>query len=124
MALAKEMISAGVQSHRAQATNGTVSVGLTAAGDSLATALALPSAVNVISTAAASTGARLPVGDLGDCVTVRNNGANAVLVYPPTAAGVVNALTAGAGFSVAAGRTADFRCVSGNGVNWIAMLSA
>ena len=84
----------------------SVSSNLTAAGATLATATALPSMFNRVGTAAASTGVRLPEVDLGVIVTVRNDGANAVLVYPPTSSGVINALAAGAGFSLAAGSTA------------------
>jgi hypothetical protein len=124
MALTKEMISAGVQSHRASAITGTVRTGLTAAGTTIADAAAIPAAVNVFGTVAASTGAILPRGDIGDCVTVRNGGANALLVYPPSATGVINALSAGAGFSMATGKNCDFRCVSADGLTWIAVLSA
>lgn len=124
MALIKQMVSAGIQSHRAQATLGSVATGLTAAGTNLATGLALKSAVNVFGTVAASTGAVLPVAGLSDEVVVNNGGANALLVYPATAAGTVGAGGAGVGFSVAAGKTASFKCVSTSGLVWIALLSA
>lgn len=58
--------------------------GLTAVGTNRATSLALTKAVNVISTAAASTGVTLPsaatVG-IGGKVVVFNNGANPIKVY-------------------------------------------
>lgn len=124
MALIKEMVGTGVQSHRAQAINGSVATALTGAGTTLATGLVLKSAVNVFGTAAAGTGAVLPLAGLSDEVMVNNGGANALLVYPPAAAGTVGAGAAGAGFSVAAGKTAVFKCVSTNGLVWVALLSA
>jgi hypothetical protein len=99
--------------------------GLVAAGSSNADALQLSADAdfNVVGTAAASTGVRLPTpGGVGDAVLVYNRGANAVLVYPQ-AGGAVNALTATTGgFSVAAGGRAVFTCW--DGTNWCAVLSA
>lgn len=124
MALIKEMVGAGIQSHRAQATLGSVATALTGAGTNLATGLALKSAVNVFSTTAAGTGAVLPASTLSSEVVVNNGGASALLVYPPTAAGTVGVGGAGVGFSVGVGKTAAFKCVSTNGLVWIALLSA
>jgi hypothetical protein len=124
MALTEQMVSSGIQSHRAQAINGFVATGLTSAGTGLADALALPAAINVFGTVAASSGARLPRAEAGDTVTVRNGGANALLVYPATAAGVINALSAGAGFSMATGKNAQFVCTSTTAQTWAVVLSA
>lgn len=58
--------------------------GLTAAGTDRATALALTKAVNVIGTAAASTGVVLPAAatvGIGGKVVIFHNGANAIKVY-------------------------------------------
>lgn len=66
------------------AAHKSVATGLTAAGTNQATALVLSKDVNVIGTAAASTGAVLPsvatVG-VGASVEVFNDGANAIKVY-------------------------------------------
>lgn len=62
----------------------SVASGLTAAGTNRATALALSKDINVIGTAAASTGVVLPASatvGIGGKVTVFNNGANAITVY-------------------------------------------
>ena len=64
--------------------NQGVDAGLTAAGTTRADALALTKAINVVGTAAASTGVVLPsaatVG-IGGSVIVFNDGANAIKVY-------------------------------------------
>lgn len=107
------------------ASESVISGGLTAAGTTNADALQLSADadINVITTAAASTGVKLPApAGIGDEVVVFNRGANACLVYPQVG-GQINALTATtAGFSVAAGGRAVFVCH--NGTDWFALLSA
>jgi hypothetical protein len=72
----------------------SIDTGLVAAGNSAGTALALVSTTNLIATAAASTGVRLPAAVApGAMVRVLNGGANAISVYPPTG-GKVNGTTA------------------------------
>lgn len=116
------VVRAGTWASNAQSR---VASGLTAAGANATNALILSADadINVIGTAAASTGVRLPVpGGRGDTVVVYNRGANAALVYPQPG-GQVNALTATtAGFSVAANARAVFVCW--NGKDWMALLSA
>jgi hypothetical protein len=90
--------------------------GLTAAGSTLATALPLNAQINIVSTAAASTGVSLPPNAaVGTEVFVANLGANAMNVYPATAAGVINGGSAGAAVSLAvtsyATRSREFVCV-------------
>lgn len=60
----------------------SVADGLSAAGTTQATGTQLTSAFNTISTAAAGSGVNLPQFTPGLSVTVVNNGANALLVYP------------------------------------------
>lgn len=95
---------------------------LTALGTTLATALQLIAYVNRISTAAASTGVSLPNNNfaLGTEVKVRNDGANAITVYPATAGGKINGGSAGAGVSVAAASSRIFVQTS-VADNWIAV---
>jgi 2-keto-3-deoxy-6-phosphogluconate aldolase len=79
-----------------------VATGLTATGSNLAGALVLNAAVNVVSTAAASTGVSLPANATpGTMIYVLNQGANALAVYPATATGTINAGSAGAAISLA-----------------------
>lgn len=76
--------------------------GLTAAGSTLGTALALNARTNVVGTVAASTGVALPAGaPVGDIVFVSNGGANALSVYPATSSGTINGGSAGAAVSLA-----------------------
>lgn len=56
---------------------------ITAAGTTQATAAVLTTDLNYVATAAAGSGVILPIGEIGKTVTVFNNGANALLVYPP-----------------------------------------
>lgn len=82
--------------------NESFATGLTAAGNSLATALPLNARTNIVATAAASTGVSLPAGAaVGDIVFVSNNGANALSVYPATSTGTINGGSAGAAVSLA-----------------------
>lgn len=92
--------------------------GLTAAGTNLATALQLTARFNVIGTAAASTGVRLPRGipQIGE-IRVVNRGANTITVYPPTSAGKINGGSAGAGVTLATNASLDF-VSDGNGNFW------
>ena len=94
---------------------------LTAAGSTIADALALTSFVNLVGTAAASTGVKLPVDcPIGQTVYVSNNGANAVRVYAQSSQ-TINTSNAGAtGVSVAT--TQALQCVRQSATNWIALL--
>lgn len=115
------LIGLGSSAGLTAAICGSASTGLTAAGSTQATALLLPSEINNVTTAAASTGVRLPPGQTGAFVVVRNGGANAVLVYPATG-GAINALATNAGYSVAAGSTALLFGVSDT--LWVALAAA
>jgi hypothetical protein len=58
-------------------------VGLAATGTTAATALGLKNvATNVVATTPSGTGVRLPHALVGSRITVANNGANALLIYP------------------------------------------
>ena len=65
---------------------GDVGNTLTAAGSSASDALALSAVHNRVSTTAASTGVKLPTAEAGAIVTVANDGANSLTVYPQTGA--------------------------------------
>ena len=114
MPLASTLIAAGL--HTTQISPGSVAVGLTAAGASQATALVLRDEVNIIGTAAASTGVLLPQSGVGDDIAVVNGGANAVLVYPPVGH-QINNLAANAGYSLAVAKAA--RCLRVSETRWV-----
>jgi hypothetical protein len=82
---------------------------ITAAGSSISDAASLSGAVNIITTAAASSGVKLP--DLGGpmcVVAVVNKGANTVNVYPPSSSGSINGGSAGAAVTIATNKAAVF----------------
>jgi len=113
-------IASSLPGQVAQNIVGSVTSALTATGTNLATSLTLPSAVNQITTTAASTGVSLQAGELpGTDVWVYNGGANALLVYTPTGE-TVNA--AAASLSVAAGKGAIFKKISNTA--WMGVLTA
>ena len=65
-----------------------IAVGLTAAGTTQATGLVLGKDINVVATTAANTGVVLPIAVAGMTVTVINEGANTLNVYPATNASI------------------------------------
>ena len=82
MALATDIMKGGFSAGQAKAIGGQVSSAITAAGTVITDATDLVTSVNVITTAAASTGVQLPSCEICDEVEILNLGANAVKVYP------------------------------------------
>jgi hypothetical protein len=100
----KKLMGCGMPAQEAANAGFSVATGLTAAGSTQGTALQLTSKVNIITTAAASTGVRLPPASVTDIdfVVVTNSGANTLAIYPSTgeqlgALGANAALNTGAG---------------------------
>lgn len=94
----------------------TVGTALVAAGTVQADALAITADVNVIGTAAAGTGVRLPTGKkIGSRMVIKNRGANTANIFPATG-GTVNAGAANAAITVAAAAVVELIQVSTN--NW------
>lgn len=118
--IVSQVLGSGVPPLTAQAIGGDGRTGLTAVGATQATALQLPASQNQISTAAAGTGAKLPPIESGSEIWVRNDGANAALIYPFEAAGVT--VNGGASFSVGAAKTTVFKAFSSTA--WFAVLTA
>lgn len=119
------LMGSGCPALQAQASVGIPATGLTAAGSTQGTALALPSDFSVFSTVGASTGTVLPATgpqcNLGDSFIVINHGANSLSVYPPVGGKIANGTT-NAAFAVAATKTAYFTSLGGG--NFAASLSA
>ncbi len=91
----------------ALAVVGTVA-SITATGSASTDAAAIGAVTNYTGSTGASQGVILPAGNAGDRITVAVQGANSVLVYPPSGARI-NALTVTTGaFTVATNRAADF----------------
>ena len=105
-----------------QITSGDLTNSITAAGATQATATAIYSEVNIVTTAAAATGVLLPSNRAaGDQLEVANLGANALAVYPPVGSAIGTGAT-NAAFSVPVSKTCLFRQVTST--LWIQNLSA
>lgn len=91
-------------------------------GGGQAGATVLTGDINVVSTvASAADSVQLPTAEAGREVTVVNNSANALAVFPALG-DKINALSVNAVLSVAAGKTATF--VSAAALQWFALVSA
>lgn len=105
---------------------GGATSGITAyAGGGAASATQLTTGVNIVGTCATTADSvKLPlVGAIGSTIVVRNNGAAACAVFPPTG-GAINGGSADAAFSVTNAKTGTFVCASADGLTWVATLSA
>lgn len=122
MATAIDIMRGGHSAMGARAINGQVQSAISAAGTTIATATDLTASINVVTTAAASSGVQLQNGEIGDSVDILNLGANAVTVYPDTTSSRINALSAGTGFLLATNTAAHL--VKFTSTRWIAFLSA
>ena len=122
MALARNIMKGGWSAGNAKAVNGSIATGLTAAGTTLATALALTADTNVLGTVASGSGVSLPSAELGDSCEVYNGGANAVTVYPDTTSVQINGLGVGNGFLLATNTMCYARRVTAT--RWVVNLSA
>lgn len=102
-----------------------VATGLTAAGTTIADALALTSAINVVGTAASGTGVKLPSStSIGAEVVVQNLGANDLEVYPPAADGVINGAAAGTAITLATATKVVGRFTRTSATTWLATVAA
>lgn len=113
MPIAKNLMGSGCAGGLARRITGGVTTSLTAAGSAQTDALAITDDINIVTTAAASTGVRLR-SDLisGDSQEVVNYGANTLNVYPPTG-GKINNGSANAAVTVAANASAIYTCING-----------
>lgn len=116
MVFPSRLMGSGVAASPAQEICGRVLDNQTATGTTQANALLVTASHVVVTTTAAGTGVRLPAPEAGAQMTVKNLGANALLVYPAVG-GKINALATNAGFSIAADGQARF--VGRNGVDWV-----
>ena len=107
------IMAAGISAGAVNQICGDVVTGILAAGTTNANATALSASINIVSSASASTGVKLPHVERGALIEVYNQGLNAILVYPPASAKIDALTTTSAGFSVGAGKAARFRAVSG-----------
>ena len=122
MALAKEIMQAGVSAGTARALQGQVSSSVSAAGTTRGTATALTKSINYIGTCAAGAGVSLPAMGPNESVIVYNGGANACIVYPPSATVGINQVAVGTGITL--GTNTMLRVFGRNTTQYLAMLSA
>lgn len=103
MALALELVRAGLSANQAKGVGGQVQAAVSGAGTTLATATALTSGVSVVTTCADGAGVRLADMEIGDSQEILNLvSGNACRVYPPTTSDRINQLTAGSAFLLGA----------------------
>ena len=94
---------------------------LTASGTTIADALTLTSFINLVGTAAASSGVRLPITcPIGQVVYIANNGANAVRVYAQSSQTMNTSIAGATGVSVAT--TQAVQCIRQSATNWVVLL--
>lgn len=115
MALATEIMGGGLSAGQAQAINGQ-GASIAGAGSTQATATAVNVSNAIITGADGSVGVILPAGQVGDNVTLFNNSASTLKVYPPVGAAIAVPGTglgsANAAFSHLTYKTVTYRCQS------------
>lgn len=117
-----KMMGAGLAPLTALQIGGDFQGGVTAAGATQGTATAIFADNVVVSNVATGTGVILPSNrQPSDDLFVINQGANALLVYPPVG-GTIGLGATNAGLSVPSGKTAHFVAISATG--WAAVVSA
>ncbi len=121
-ALAKDITLGGTSAMSAQAINGRVATGLTAAGTVITDALDLLATVNVVSTVGSGSGVQLYSMQIGDEMEVYNAGANPLKVYPDSSTVAINQLSVGVAMSLPINTACKYRKVSSTQI--IAFLSA
>ena len=89
MAFPSRVLGSGTSGGQTQAICGDVSASVTATGTTAVDAASVSAVVTRVSTAAAGTGVKLPPAEVGAMMVVRNDGANALAVYPSTG-GTIN----------------------------------
>ena len=122
MALARNIMKGGWSAGNAKAVNGAIATGLTAAGTTIADALALTADTNVIGTCASGAGVKVASAEIGDSQEIYNGGANSCKVYPDTTSVQFNALGNGNAFLLGTNTTCYCRRITST--RWIVNLSA
>lgn len=92
--IARELLGAGLPVSAINALSGSRSTAVTAAGGTQATATALNSSINIVTTCAiGANGVILPSFDVADTITVVNATAANLSVYPPVGGAISGAST-------------------------------
>lgn len=117
--LAEQVLASGVSPITTSAICGTGG-NVTALGANQATAAQLPNANNVINSAAAATGVRLPPANPGSEVWLYNTSGQTVSIYPFEAAGVT--VNGAASITLATAKALVLKCFTGSA--WASLLTA
>jgi hypothetical protein len=130
MSLLTDLIGLGLPPEQASVLNSQTlssatalssSGSLTAAGSTITDALALTSFVNLVGTAAASTGVKLPIDcPIGQCVYIANNGANSIKVYAQSSQTINTSIAGATGTTVT--NLQAVQCVRQSATNWIVLV--
>ena len=115
MAFPSRVQGAGQSGGATTAICGDVASALPATGSSATDALQLSAVVSRVSSAAASTGVKLPAPEAGAMMVVRNDGANTITVYPPTG----STINGSASNTIAAGKADLYFGTSGT--TWVSL---
>jgi hypothetical protein len=120
-----QLMGAGFSPGQASAlVSSSATSAISAAGTTLGTATALTTSINLVSTAVAGAGVKLPTGyTTNDAVAVFNDNTGASFyVYPPTSTQQINQLAVGIGMLLATNTSCIFIKVSTT--RWVANLSS
>lgn len=130
MSLLTDLIGLGLPPEQANVLNSQTlssatalssSGSLTAAGSTITDALALTSFVNLVGTAALSTGVKLPIDcPVGQCVYIANNGANSIKVYAQSSQTINTSIVGATGTTVT--NLQAVQCVRQSATNWIVLV--
>lgn len=121
MALAREIMGGGFSAVGADAIQGGANLTISAAGTTQATATAITTSNNFVTTVGAGAGVILPAVQQGDWLIIYNSGANALSIYPPVG-GKINQLSTNAAMTLATNTNVIFFCFSST--QFVAHLSA
>lgn len=91
----------------------SATVAVTAAGTDQAGATSLTKTYNIVTTATADQGVKLPSAATGKQISVVNATTASIKLYPATSE-TINSLSANAAKSIPAGATVDLVCISGS----------
>lgn len=118
MPIPSRILGAGTSGGQTQAIAGTSQTGLTATGSTAADSLQLSADWSVVSTTAASTGVKLVPAEAGAMVSVANDGASTLTVYPQTGSTIDGA----ASVSIATTKRRLF--IGTSPTTWVSVLGA
>lgn len=122
---AAQLMGAGFSAGQASALVGPVpTTAISAAGTTLGTATALAVVTNLVSTATAGQGVKLPTAAVTNdfCIVFNDNTGASFYVYPDTSSNRINQLAAGSGVLLANNTSCIFMKVTST--RWIANVSA